>query len=259
MSTFSIILLLGISVGYILAVFLRHLINPLSADNSLKLKEIVCASCGAKQGLGAKFPIYSYLRYQGRCTACGHKDTVMSPLLELLTILFAIWAFTQLDFFSATQMSVLFFALLGIAVLDITKWIIPNIFVLVIVMTALIAIVGGDLSLIHSLGGLGVALIVSGLMLLPQLISKPESGYAFGDVKMSLAVALWLGWILSVYVFFLASILAFITWIIMGFFQGFSARRPLQFGPFVALSTMVFGIGRAMDPQFITHLLTFKF
>jgi len=156
-------------------------------------------------------------------------------------------------------MSLLFMGLIGVTIVDIKKWIIPNYFVLIIVFVALIAIVLKNGNLLNALSGLGVATVVSLLLVIPQRFGSGDKSLALGDVKLCLAVGLWLGWVLAIYAFFVASLLASLIWIISGLFQGYSIQRRLQFGPFVALSTLLFGIGRAVDPQFVTHLLTFRF
>ena len=104
-----------------------------------------------------------------------------------------------------------------------------------------------------------MAAIVSLFLVIPQRLGSGDKTLALGDVKLCLVVGLWLGWVLAIYVFFVASLLASLFWIITGVFKGFSIQRRLQFGPFVALSTMLFGIGQAVDPHFVTHLLTFRF
>ncbi len=173
--------------------------------------------------------------------------------------MFTVWAFSAMKPVLAIQISVLCFALIGVTYMDLKKWIIPNAFIVYIIAIGVFGIMRGTVSIGHSLIGLGVAAVVSLFIVLPQRYGIEDKTLALGDVKLCLAVALWLGWILSAYVFFLASLLAFLTWVFVGFFKGFSTQRRVPFGPFVALSTMIFGIGRVLDPQFVTYLLTFRF
>ena len=257
MSAALVNLLIGLSFGFLMAVLLNRFISAFLRGEPSMFNHPTCNSCGTQYSWGDQFPVFGYLNHSRKCNTCSHKKSFMPPLYELAMILFSVWAFTQLEYPQALQISLLFFALIGITMVDLAKWIIPNIFVLVIFLVGILGISFGHISILNSLQGMGVALIVSSFILLPQFINKSE--YALGDVKLSLAVALWLGWILSVYVFFLASILATLTWLFMGIFKGYSNKRSLQFGPFVALSTLIFGIGRLVDPQLITHLLTFRF
>ncbi|NQV16802.1 prepilin peptidase [bacterium] len=252
-------LLLGFPIGLLFAGVMTHLVHVRSLKLPLAAQVPICPSCGKYQGLISKIPVLGYVLYGRKCSHCNHKLSWKEPVSEILTILFTMWAFSSMESLVALQLSMLFFALLGITIVDFSKWRIPNLFVMIILLVAVVGIASGIVSLDHSLKGIGVALVTSILLVIPQKLVNPELDYAWGDVKLCFAVALWLGWILSIYVFFLASLGAVLVWVFSGLKAGYSANRPLQFGPFVALSTMIFGIGRVLHPQFITDLLTFRF
>jgi len=251
--------MLGVVIGIVLAYSLSHLFAIISQDISVFSKTLVCESCGAPQPFFHRIPIVSAFFSTGKCLACGHKTPRIYPLFEFIIFVFTVWAFSTMKPALAIQISVLCFALIGVTYMDLKKWIIPNAFIVYIIAIGVFGIMRGTVSIGDSLIGLGVAAVVSLFIILPQRYGSGDKTLALGDVKLCLAVALWLGWILSAYVFFLASLLAFLTWVFVGFFKGFSIQRRVPFGPFVALSTMIFGIGRVLDPQFVTHLLTFRF
>ena len=259
MIPYAVILIVGTLVGIILAYVLTQIVAAVSRETSIFPFKLVCVSCGAPAQLKSRIPIIGALGEAGICSNCAHKASLLRPVSELFVILFTIWTFIALEPLVAIQLSLLFMGLVGVALMDVTKWIIPNAFVLVILAAAILALFSGTVDPTQSFFGMGVAMAISLLIILPQKFGKGDGIIALGDVKLVLVVALYLGWILSVYVFFLASFLAFLTWIISGFSKGFSIKRKLQFGPFVALSTMIFGIGKSLDPQFVTHLLTFRF
>ncbi len=253
------IIIAGILVGIVLASSLTHFFALISQDMPLFSRKVVCESCGVSQSYSRRIPIIASLLPGRKCSACGHEPTPIYVLLELAIVIFSAWAFIVLKPILAFQISVIFFALIGVTYMDLKKWIIPNEFVIIIFAMGVLGIVTETLDLNISLLGLVLAAVVSLLIVLPQRFGGGDQTLALGDVKLCLVVALWLGWILSAYVFFVASLMAFITWIFTGIFRGFSVRRRIPFGPFVALSTMIFGIGRVVDPQFVTHLLTFRF
>jgi len=253
------ILMFSIVVGIVLAYSLSHHFAIISQGLSVFSKKFVCESCGAPQPFVRRIPIIAAFHYSGNCAVCGHEPPRIYVLFEFAVFVFTLWAFNIMKPMLAFQISVLFWALVGVSYMDIKKWIIPNEFVVYIIAIGVFAITRGTVSLEHALLGLLVAGVVSLFIILPQRFGREDKILALGDVKLCLAVALWLGWILSVYVFFLASLLAFLAWIVIGFFKGFATQRRVPFGPFVALSTMIFGIGRVLDPQFVTHLLTFRF
>ncbi len=253
------ILMLSIVIGVVLASSLSHIFAIISQEISIFSKKLVCESCGASQPYFHRIPIIAAFSSSGKCPVCGHETPRLYAFLELLIFAFTLWAFSAMKPVLAFQISVLFFALVGVTYLDLKKWIIPNEFVVYIIAIGVFGITVDTVNLSNSLLGLALASMVSLLIILPQRFGSGDQTLALGDVKLCLAVALWLGWILSAYVFFLASLLAFITWVFSLIFKGFSVQRRVPFGPFVALSTMIFGIGRVLDPQFVTHLLTFRF
>jgi len=253
------IIVMGVLVGIVLASTLTHLFAISSLGLSVFSKSPVCESCADPQPYSRRIPILAPLFFRSKCPVCGHEPPRFYAFLELVVFAFSIWAFNATKPMLALQISVLGFALLGVTYMDLKKWIIPNVFIVYILAVALLAMVVGTVSIAHALSGLLVASVVSLFIILPQRFGSGDKTLALGDVKLALAVALWLGWILAAYVFFLASVLAVFTWILGGFFKGFSPRRRVPFGPFVALSTMIFGIGRVIDPQFVTHLLTYRF
>jgi len=253
------ILILSVVVGMVLAASLSHLFAIITQDISIFSKQVVCESCGAPQPYFQRIPILAAFYPSEGCSVCGHEAPRLYGFLELFIFGFTLWAFSAMKPVLAFQISGLFFALIGVTYMDLKKWIIPNEFVVYIFIMGVLGITANTVDLNNSLLGLALASVVSLFIILPQRFGSGDQTLALGDVKLCLAVALWLGWILSAYVFFLASVLAFITWIISIIFSGFSVQRRVPFGPFVALSTMIFGIGRVLDPQFVTHLLTLRF
>ena len=253
------LVLFGVLVGIVLAASLTHIFAVISQEISVFTKKLVCESCGALQPYSRRIPIITSLLPSRKCSTCGHESPRLYAFLEFAILIFSVWAFSVLKPVLALQISVLFFALIGVTYMDLKKWIIPNEFVVYIIAIGVFSLTAGSINLYSSLLGLALAAVVSLFIVLPQRFGSGDQTLALGDVKLCLAVALWLGWILSAYVFFIASLLAFITWIFTGVFKGFSAQRRVPFGPFVALSTMIFGIGRVLDPQFVTHLLTLRF
>jgi prepilin signal peptidase PulO-like enzyme (type II secretory pathway) len=251
--------MLGVLVGIFLASSLTRLIAVIFQGSSIVSKKIVCESCGAPHPFLHRIPIVAAFRSPEKCPVCAHELPRFYAYMEMLIFGFSIWAFTAMGAILALQISVLFFALIGVAYMDLKKWIIPNEFVVTILAVGILGLAAGTVNFSHALLGLVLAAAVSLLIILPQRFGSGDRTLALGDVKLCLAVSLWLGWVLSAYVFFFASILAFMTWLIIAIFRGFSIQRRVPFGPFVALTTLLFGIGRVLDPQFVTHLLTFRF
>lgn len=249
----------GLLVGFILAFSFSQLVPLIRRERSTLSRNRVCESCGETQSLLHRLPVIDIFLKSKPCSACGHRVASTQAVLEMIIVIFTVWAFASLSFVTALEISILGFALLGAAYLDLKQWIIPNVFVVYVLLAVILGVSSGSATLQQALPGLIVGAVVSLLIILPQRFGSGERIVALGDVKLVLAVSLWLGWVLSIYVFFLSSLLALGYWVASGLISGFSVHRRVPFGPFVALSTMIFGIGRVLDPEFVTHLLTFRF
>jgi len=253
------ILWVSLPLGLLFAAAFIHLINTLRAGVPILSTPGICPYCGAIHGWRAGIPLIGYLKNNGSCAECGKSLSWFYPFLETAILVFTLWSFQELPPIQALQISLLFCALLGIAIMDFKQWIIPNRFIVWILVVDGIGLVSGTLAWQQSLLGLGIGLAVTLMLLLPQLQTGATKGAALGDVKLVLVITIWLGWILAVYALFIATLLAFISWLVLGVLKGFDIKRSLQFGPFVALSTLIFGIAKVMDPQFVTHLLSYRF
>jgi len=250
---------IGLLAGYLLAYLFSHLTAHIHQDSSAFLEGSICASCGSRQTPWFHLPFRGILEREHGCKACSARPAGYLSLIHLVILGLAVWAFRTLGLLSALEISLAGFALLGVTTMDLRKWVIPNIFVLTILLASVLGLIAGNLNLLHSLAGLIVGAVVSVLMILPQRYGSGERLIPMGDVKLVLALSIWLGWVLSVYAFFLASLLASLVWLVLGLFRGFSIHRRVPFGPFVALASMIFGMARMLDPHFVTHLLSFRF
>jgi len=251
--------IIGLLAGYLLAYLFSYLTAHNLQDSTAFLAGSVCASCGSHQNPWFHMPFMGILDRTHRCEACSARPAGYLSLIHLVIMGLAIWAFRTLELFPALEISLVGFALVGVTTMDLKKWMIPNIFVLTILLASALGLIAGNLNLLHNLAGLIVGAIVSALMILPQRFGSGERLVPMGDVKLVLALSIWLGWVLSVYAFFLASLLASLVWLVLGLFRGFSIHRRVPFGPFVALASMIFGMARMLDPHFVTHLLSFRF
>ena len=258
MTDFGQAWILGPALGIIQAYLLRISLGRLGDPGSSLHSEATCRSCGGELGMAAGIPVIGTILHLGKCKHCGTGLSAPFLFFEFAIILITIWLFYTQPLLIAMEASVFALALIGLALADMKYWLIPNGYVLIILFLALMEIVSGTMQLENAIKGMGVGLAVGLLLILPQLQDKGDGGPALGDVKLVLALGLWLGWILAIYVFFLASILALLWWLIEGFRSGLSTKRRLAFGPFVALWALVMGLGKLLDPQFVVHLMSFR-
>jgi leader peptidase (prepilin peptidase)/N-methyltransferase len=259
MLDFGLAWILGLVIGFIEASLLTYSIERLGHPGSSLFSGGHSEACPHDRGLLGRIPVLGYILNRGKCPVCGARLSAQPLLWELPFILVAIWLFSTQPLLLALEATVFVAALIGLAVIDLKAWLIPNFFLLVILMLMVFELLMGSISFPNAIQGLGVGMIVSLFLLTPQYLDKSYGELALGDVKLALVLGLWMGWVLSIYVFFLASVLAFLWWMFSGVIQGFSAKRRLAFGPFVALWAAILGLGKMLDPQFVTHLMSFRF
>lgn len=80
-SFYTVIFLLGISVGS----FLNVVILRLPRNESLIKRSSHCMTCGTKIRARDLIPVFSWLALKGRCHSCGEKISPRYPIVESLT------------------------------------------------------------------------------------------------------------------------------------------------------------------------------
>jgi len=253
-------LLIGFLSGLILASFLSHSLERMLLHSETPSTPRHCTKCDTTRPVTYYIPILDLLINLGKCPQCGEKRHLAYLWLELVTITVITYLFLALTPLAALQLSLAGTLLIGITVMDVRQQLVPNLYTSLLLGLPVLSILFGDRTLIQSFHGLVAGAIISGLLLLPQWVSRETSkSYGLGDVKLILVVTLWLGWILTVYMMLLATISGLIAFIIIWMARGFDLKFRLAFGPFVAFFTLLFALWRIVDPQIITNLLSFRF
>ncbi|MBP5378274.1 MAG: prepilin peptidase [Ruminococcus sp.] len=90
---YSIIFLLGISIGS----FLNVVILRLPRHESLIKRASHCMTCGAKIRPIDLIPVFSWLFLRGKCHSCGEKISPRYPIVEALNGLLYVLTFAVLD------------------------------------------------------------------------------------------------------------------------------------------------------------------
>ncbi len=249
-------LLVGIPTGLLISRWTMRLIQKLPLGNDLRGPITLCHACH-HPGIGLEnLPLLGYLQGRGHCSACGASLQADRFWLELFLTALSILVFVRLPLPLALEGILATVLLLSVAVVDHRHWIIPDLLVGAFAVFAVGVSISGGMPLKYAAAGTGIM----GLLLLFNLslywVLSHRLGLGWGDIKLILVAGFWLGPILSVFMLFLAALLAVIFWLISGRKLGFTRKRPLQFGPFLASSTLLFGLARLFDPELIRHLLT---
>lgn len=231
-------LVLGLCIGS----FVNVLIDRLSKGMGVVLKRSFCAHCNTTLSPLELIPLISYISLGGKCKKC--KKNIPSRLfyVELfMGFTFAALSYLIVNYFisAETFLLVLILAPVFTAIFfaDLIYGIIPDqlLVVIVVVVVAFLLIVSPNVLLARSIAGVST----SALFLFLFLITRGR-GMGFGDVKLSFALGLLLGFskiIVCLYLSFLSGALVSIILVMVKkkSFKGGS----IPFGPFLIFSSVI--------------------
>ena len=161
-----------------------------------------CPNCGHQITAMENIPIFSWLLLRGKCRGCGNPISFQYPLVEIVVGL--VWMLSFLHFgltFTAVRVAVFITVLIGIAVTDFKRYLIPDGFTVFglfwVVATAIAALFVSDAepfagaydALIGACVGAG-AIAIAGW--LGEVALKKEA-MGFGDVTLMAMVGAAVG------------------------------------------------------------------
>lgn len=197
-----------------------------------------CPKCKKTLKWYMNIPLFSYIFLKGKCAYCKNKISIIYPLTEFLTALIFLFSFIyygiSYNFLIAVILSSI---LIIVTITDLKYYYISDRVIIIGVILILL--------LNYLLGGYGVLLykIVSALadfslMYLVKIIGdkafKKES-LGGGDIKLMAFVGAAVGFIPSLIVLFIASILG----LIFSYMLDKKKEEIIPFGPFLLISTVV--------------------
>lgn len=252
-----VIYLLVFVFGLIIGSFLNVVILRYHSGQSLAGRSH-CLSCGANLSWLELFPVVSFLIQGGRCRECHCKISWQYPLVELLTgflfvlVFFSFGAGTNLIW--VVYYLVVVSLLVAVTVYDLKHKIIPDLFVFLIGLLALLkpwlvflekkglAFVISDYKTALLGGG------IAGLVFFLLWFFSAGRWLGFGDVKLAFAVGLLLGpskvWTAMVLAVWLGAIAGLALIVLsktklFGFNKYFTIKSELPFAPFIVLGVIL--------------------
>ena len=199
-----------------------------------------CPACGHELTALELIPVLSWVLQRGRCRACGAKVSVRYPLTELGFALVTVLCLLRFDLTAICLRNYVFLCCLFLLTLtDLDDMTIPDgcHIVAIIAWAAALAFdfpgwkaVGLSLlaALVYGGGLLGVSLI------LDRALGRDSMGG--GDIKLFAVVALYLGFVGTLFALMLACVLGLLFHVV-GRKRSSGAEFP--FGPSIALATAV--------------------
>lgn len=211
-----------------------------------------CMSCKRSLGFLDLVPVLSYALLGGRCRTCGSHVSIQYPIVEILssTVFILAAALYPFNIFLAVLTAFLLYCLLLSSVYDVLYQKIPDLFVAGIAIAALtMTFLSG--TIFSSLLGLLVTLVWFG----GQWILSRGKATGMGDIFLSSALALWLGFRATVAMLFLSYMVgAILTLLLLGLGVISMKQKRIAFGPFLAIGALLafLGVGQEFFRVFLS-------
>jgi|SRR5687767_598922 len=222
-----------------------------------------CPSCGHQITALENIPVFSWLALRGRCRGCGARISFQYPLIEIITGL--VWMGCYLHYglsFTGVRVAVLVTLLLGIAVTDAQRYLIPDGFTVFglawVMVTAFVALFVAEVSpfataylaLLGACVGAGAIAIAGwlGEVVLKALGREDTEAMGFGDVTLMAVVGAAVGPHRALVTIFIGALIASVVFIplvmpivwLRAKRRGIPFEKPLvPFGVFLAPAAVI--------------------
>ena len=200
-----------------------------------------CPSCGQRIPWFRNIPILSWLILRGRAACCGARISFRYLLIELAGASITAYLFATLGLSLELLAAWIFSSfLLVLAATDWETWRLPNILTLPgIILGLAFAFAGVRLGLVDA--ALGVLAGGGGFLaiaLFYRLVRKQE-GMGMGDVKLMGMIGAFLGWLKTLLVAFLGSLLALAFSIFIIARSSSGGKTKLRHGTFICVAALI--------------------
>ncbi len=235
----AVLVLSGLAVGS----FLNVVITRVPAGESVVAPGSHCRSCQAKIAPFDNVPLLSWIFLRGRCRSCRARIPVRYPVIEAATALLFVAAGERFGgrLFTVAAACVFFACLLAVSAVDLDHMIIPDrvLFPSLMVVAALLA--AGTATAPgkpwHRMELAALGAVASFAAFAVVHLAYP-AGMGFGDVKLSMLIGLFLGYIRLAVVpvgFFLAFAAATAVSLVIVATRRGGRKTRIPFGPFLSL------------------------
>ncbi len=226
--------LLGLCVGSFLNVVIYRVPNGMN----LAKPDSHCTACGYTLRWYDNIPVLSYLILGGKCRKCGERISPRYMIVEIFNAvlwLLSVHLFWEENIAYAVISAVVLSTLVCIFFIDLEHMLIFNRFILILLASGIAAIFFDSHTewYDHLIG----AISAGGVFLLIYYVAiwvLGKEGLGFGDVKLSLAAGLLLGWRKMLLAMLIASVVASIVLLALKRVRKDENGKEYPFGPFIA-------------------------
>lgn len=268
-------LLLLFFLGASLGSFVNVLIDRVPKGRSIWVDRSECDACQRKLRWFELIPLLSFVIQKGRCRRCGVKLSFMYPVLEIVTgVIVTIFLYTTpLPYAPKTIVSLIFILILiAISVVDFRSYIIPQQFIIALVVIFSLFHMSTFIVSLFSLGvqsewliewSLSVAsqgvwaLCASGFLYLLVLITK-GMGMGGGDVQLAFVMGLFLTGMETLVAMYTAFVLGAGVGVILLLIGKRKFGQVIPFGPFLALGSFIALVMGSYLTEFYLTVMSFQ-
>jgi len=178
-------------IGSFLGVFVTRAESP----RSILWGRSACPNCHHPLEPRDLVPIISWLVSRGRCRHCGESVSAFYPSIELAALVVAAWSVAIAPGWLMVASSLLGWALLALALIDIRSFLLPDFLTLPLIGSGLLVAEALDPSTVlpHVLGAATGFLAIVAIRQTYWMLRGRE-GIGLGDAKLMAAAGAWLSW-----------------------------------------------------------------
>lgn len=231
------ILTIAFVLGAVFGSFINCMAWRIASGESIMTGRSHCAVCGHPLKAPDLVPIFSYIFLQGKCRYCGKKISPRYVIVEIMTAAAFVAVVVRYDVsFEAMRYLVLICILMGLSLVDLDKYIIPDRFIICgIIWWAVTVPLMAEPWKLQVMDGLLGAFIIAGAMLVLSLIFDKVTGkesLGGGDVKLLFMAGLYIGLLTGLFNLILACIVGIIFVVAM-------KQKRIPFGPAISVAVFI--------------------
>ncbi len=218
--------------GLVFGSFLNVIADRSETDESVLWGRSHCDFCKKPLRWFELIPLFSYILQRGRCLRCKKKLSLQYPMVELVTAISYVILLRFVPFGSQFLWAVgILSSAIVIAIADIKFQLIPD--------SMITLMIGSTLGFMYS-GGLLTELPIrilcalgAGTFFYALWYFTKGKGMGFGDVKLSLALGLLMGFPGSIFSLYIAFLTGAFLGVILILLRSKSFKSKIAFGPFL--------------------------
>jgi len=223
--------------GTILGSFINCMAGRIVAGEDWIKGKSHCEHCNHELQALDLIPVLSYVFLGGKCRYCHKHISARYILTELALGILFVWRFLVFKTFDGILIRdlILITILMGLSLVDLDSYIIPDGFIIVGIINWLLGIFFVADKKAYFLKGIIGGLFIGGMILVMSLIMdkilKKES-LGGGDVKLLFMVCLYVGAYERLLILFLSCIIGLLFVVIL-------KERKIAFGPSISIATFL--------------------